>query len=138
VKEEAMTRQSQAQEAQFKSDLAKKEERNQAMVRSKELTAQKRYEDLEDKYLRCVSDFDALKARHDRETQATRDLQKLLDKQSGRDSQIAKKYEDQFDDLRRHLSAKEAEIARIQTLRETTDLELDRTRKDLRQAQTEA
>ena len=128
AKEERIERHIVKLETDKNADLAKKEQKYQALIRSKETKFSERYDDLDDKYIRCVQEFDSMKVELEKQILLTHELERSISKTSSRELKLSSQFEASFTSHKRSLQEKEHEIIRILNLREDTDLQLKQAR----------
>lgn len=133
LREETINKEIETLREQYKTDMAKNAEKLKQSLRAKQQIHSSKYDELEEKYLRQVRDYDSLKISHEREIALNRDLQRELDKKARTKS--TSKFDNEFADLKRNLNEKELEIQRLISQREMTELQLEKLRTEQRETE---
>lgn len=133
LREETINKEIETLREQYKTDIAKNQEKLKQSLRAKQQIHSSKYDELEEKYLRQVRDYDSLKISHEREIALNRDMQREMDKKARVKS--TSKFDNEFADLKRNLNEKELEIQRLISQREMTELQLDKSRTEQRESE---
>lgn len=135
MKEENYIRQIQKLESDHKSELARKEDKYESMISAKESRANKRYDELDDKYTQSLSEVDHLKSMLENKEALVRQLEAEVNSFNRKEAKIREQYENQLKSLESNYKNLELDVNRLESDKEKYEISLDKLTRDSRNAE---
>ena len=132
MQEDNYIRQIQKLETDHRTELARREDKYESMLTSKESRARQRYDDLDDKYTQSLSEVDHLKSMSENKDALIRQLELDVASFTTKENKIRDQYERQLKDVQTSYSNLEIELTRVSNDKEKYEITIDKITKDSR------
>ena len=132
IKEDNYIRQIQKSAEEHKSEMARKEDKYESMIKAKESRFKKKYDEIDDKYTVALSEIDHLKSMIEQKEALVRQMESEVSSFNRKENKIREQYEIQLKDINGSYKNLELDFNRLETDKEKYEITIDKITRDAR------
>lgn len=132
LQEENYLKRIQKLEEDSRADLARKNNKHDSILASKDTRAKQKFDELDDKYTHTLSEIDHLKSMLEKKDMLTRQLESEVNGFNRKESKIREQYEAQLKEVQMSYRNLQLDVNRLETDKEKYEITLDKMTRDSR------